>query len=123
MRYAILGDIHANLAALEAVLEIVDAEGIRTIAQVGDVVGYGAAPAEVIQVLRDLRASGVDLVTVGQYLRPTMKHLPVERFVAPEEFTRIRDAGNELGFSHIESGPFVRSSYHAGEQAHAARTV
>ncbi|MCK9486490.1 MAG: lipoyl synthase [Dehalococcoidia bacterium] len=88
----------------------------------GLMVGLGETVEEVVQVLRDLRASGVDLVTVGQYLRPTPKHLPVERFVTPEEFEHIRQAGVDLGFSHVEAGPFVRSSYHAGEQARAARS-
>lgn len=87
----------------------------------GLMLGLGERPEEVLQVLEDLRAAGVDLVTVGQYLRPTTKHLPVDRYVTPEEFATVREAGERLGFSHIESGPFVRSSYHAGEQAHAAR--
>lgn len=87
----------------------------------GLMVGLGETFDEVVQVLRDLRANGVDLVTVGQYLRPSTKHLPVERFVPPEEFARIRQEGESLGFAHIEAGPFVRSSYHAGEQAQAAR--
>jgi len=87
----------------------------------GLMVGLGETFEEVLVVLRDLRDAGVDLVTVGQYLRPTPKHLPVDRYVSPEEFERIREAGDALGFAHVEAGPFVRSSYHAGEQAHAAR--
>jgi lipoyl synthase len=87
----------------------------------GLMVGLGETFEEVVTVLRDLRDAGVDLVTVGQYLRPTPKHLPVDRYVTPEEFDRIREAGDALGFAHVEAGPFVRSSYHAGEQAHAAR--
>jgi len=87
----------------------------------GLMLGLGETFEEVVAVLGDLRVAGVDLVTVGQYLRPSLKHLPVDRYVTPEEFTAIRDAGERLGFAHIESGPFVRSSYHAGEQAHAAR--
>jgi lipoic acid synthetase len=87
----------------------------------GLMLGLGETFEEVVTVLQDLRASGVDLVTVGQYLRPSLKHLPVERFATPEEFEQIRQVGVDLGFSHIESGPFVRSSYHAGEQARAAR--
>ena len=88
----------------------------------GLMLGLGEQFEEVVAVLEDLRAAGVDLVTVGQYLRPTLKHLPVDRYVTPEEFERIREVGERLGFAHIEAGPFVRSSYHAGEQAHAART-
>ncbi len=87
----------------------------------GLMLGLGEQFEEVVAVLEDLRAAGVDLVTVGQYLRPTLKHLPVDRYVTPEEFDRIREVGERLGFAHIEAGPFVRSSYHAGEQAHAAR--
>ncbi|MQC18706.1 MAG: lipoyl synthase [Chloroflexi bacterium] len=88
----------------------------------GLMLGLGETFDEVLTVLHDLRAAGVDLVTVGQYLRPSLKHLPVDRYVTPEEFARVREAGEALGFAHIESGPFVRSSYHAGEQAQAARS-
>ena len=89
----------------------------------GLMLGLGERFEEVVQVLEDLHGAGVDLVTVGQYLRPTPKHLPVDRYVTPEEFAAVREVGERLGFAHIESGPFVRSSYHAGEQAHAARSV
>ena len=87
----------------------------------GLMVGLGETLDEVVAVLEDLRTAGVQLVTVGQYLRPTPKHLPLERYVTPAEFELIREAGERLGFAHIEAGPFVRSSYHAGEQARAAR--
>jgi len=87
----------------------------------GLMVGLGETFEEVVAVLGDLRASGVELVTIGQYLRPTLKHLPVERYVPPEEFAALREVGERLGFAHVEAGPFVRSSYHAGEQAAAAR--
>ncbi|MGE3960154.1 MAG: lipoyl synthase [Dehalococcoidia bacterium] len=89
----------------------------------GLMLGLGETFEEVVTVLEDLRGAGVDLVTVGQYLRPSLKHLPVDRYVTPEEFAAVREAGERLGFAHIESGPFVRSSYHAGEQAQAARTA
>ena len=89
----------------------------------GLMLGLGERFEEVVQVLEDLKAAGVDLVTVGQYLRPTPKHLPVDRYVTPQEFDAVREVGERLGFAHIESGPFVRSSYHAGEHAHAARGV
>ncbi len=88
----------------------------------GLMVGLGETLEEVEQVLADLHAAGVELVTIGQYLRPTPKHLPVTRYVPPEDFARLREFGERLGFAHIEAGPLVRSSYHAGEQAHAART-
>jgi len=87
----------------------------------GLMVGLGET-FEVVAVLGDLRSSGVELVTIGQYLRPTLKHLPVERYVPPEEFAALREVGEQLGFAHVEAGPFVRSSYHAGEQAAAARS-
>ncbi|HZF24626.1 MAG TPA: lipoyl synthase [Steroidobacteraceae bacterium] len=75
--------------------------------------GLGETDAEILETLRDLRAAGVDIVTLGQYLRPTMNHLAVERFVTPEEFASYRAAGLELGFLEIVSGPLVRSSYRA----------
>ncbi len=78
-------------------------------------VGIGEADDEVYDALADLRRVGVDIVTLGQYLRPTPRHAPVARFVTPEQFARFRRFGDELGFSHVESGPLVRSSYHAAE--------
>lgn len=81
----------------------------------GLMVGLGETNEEVLGVLRDLRAHGVNIATIGQYLRPTPKHLPVLRHVTPEEFREFKRAGLEMGFSHVESGPLVRSSYHAAE--------
>ena len=81
----------------------------------GLMLGLGETSEEVLAVLRDLRAAGVRVVTIGQYLRPTPAHLPVLRYVPPEEFLKYRDAGLALGFSHVESGPLVRSSYHAAQ--------
>ena len=75
--------------------------------------GLGEREEEVLEVLRDLREAGVDVVTLGQYLQPTKNHLRVERFVHPREFEAFRDRGMALGFLHVESGPLVRSSYHA----------
>ena len=86
----------------------------------GVMVGLGETFEELRQTLADLRAHDVDLVTVGQYLRPSAKHLPVERYWHPDEFAAIAEAGRALGFRHIEAGPLVRSSYHAGEQQRAA---
>jgi lipoic acid synthetase len=65
--------------------------------------------------MRDLRAHGVGILTLGQYLRPSPKHLPIIRYVPPEEFDAYRRAGQEMGFAHVESGPLVRSSYHAAK--------
>jgi lipoic acid synthetase len=75
--------------------------------------GLGERDEEVLEVLGDLREAGVDVVTLGQYLQPTKTHLPVERFVHPREFETFRERGMALGFLHVESGPLVRSSYHA----------
>ena len=75
--------------------------------------GLGEEPGEVREVLRDLRSAGVDVVTLGQYLRPTAEHVPVERYVPPVEFDAWKEEGATLGFLHVEAGPLVRSSYHA----------
>jgi lipoic acid synthetase len=82
----------------------------------GIMLGLGETWDEVRRVLAGLRGAGCDIVTVGQYLRPSPKHLPVERFVPPEEFAEIAEEGRRLGFRHVESGPLVRSSYHAHRQ-------
>ena len=79
----------------------------------GLMLGLGETTSEVLHVMRDLHASGVRILTLGQYLRPSPRHLPIIRYVAPEEFAELRRAGLEMGFSHVESGPLVRSSYHA----------
>jgi lipoic acid synthetase len=81
----------------------------------GLMLGLGETTGEVLEVMRDLRARGVDILTVGQYLRPSPKHLPIARYAPPEEFEELRRAGHEMGFAHVESGPLVRSSYHAAQ--------
>lgn len=81
----------------------------------GIMLGLGETRDEVVQTLKDLRAIGVDAVTIGQYLRPTMKHLPVSEFVHPDEFKEYEGIGEELGFAFVASGPFIRSSYNAIE--------
>jgi lipoyl synthase len=83
----------------------------------GLMLGLGETPEEVLAVMRDLRGSRVDILTLGQYLRPSPKHLPVVRYVPPAEFDEFRRAGYEMGFGHVESGPLVRSSYHASNHA------
>jgi lipoic acid synthetase len=80
------------------------------------ILGMGETPSEVTDALADLRDAGCDLVTIGQYLRPTTHHLPVDRWVTPDEFAEHKRAGEALGIPHVESGPLVRSSYHAGKQ-------
>jgi lipoic acid synthetase len=82
----------------------------------GMMLGLGEERAEISETLRDLRAVGCDIVTIGQYLRPSELHLPIVRYVPPEEFAELKAEGLALGFRHVESGPLVRSSYHAHEQ-------
>ena len=79
----------------------------------GIMLGLGEAEEEVYETLRDLRANQVDVVTIGQYLQPSKKHLPVKDFISPEQFKKYEEYGLELGFRHVESGPLVRSSYKA----------
>jgi lipoic acid synthetase len=79
----------------------------------GLMLGLGETADEVLQVMRDLRAHNVDILTLGQYLRPSPKHLPIVRYVTPAEFDEFREEGRAMGFAHVESGPLVRSSYHA----------
>jgi lipoyl synthase len=83
----------------------------------GLMLGLGERDDEVLQVMRELRAHRVEVLTLGQYLRPSPKHLPIVRYVPPEEFDEFRRAGYQMGFSHVESGPLVRSSYHAADGA------
>jgi lipoic acid synthetase len=83
----------------------------------GLMLGLGETRDELLEVCADLRSVGCDMITLGQYLQPTPEHLPVERFVPPEEFDEIGEQVRTLGFSMVASGPFVRSSYHAGEMA------
>jgi lipoic acid synthetase len=83
----------------------------------GLMLGLGETAGEVLSVMRDLRASRVDILTLGQYLRPSPKHLPIVRYVPPAEFDELRRAGQAMGFAHVESGPLVRSSYHAADAA------
>jgi len=86
----------------------------------GLMLGLGESREELIATLRDLRAASVELLTLGQYLRPSAGHLPVSRYYAPAEFRELETIGRELGFAHVESGPLVRSSYHAKRQAGVA---
>jgi len=81
------------------------------------ILGMGERPEEVVEAMTDLREAGCEIVTMGQYLRPTSMHLPVDRWVTPDEFAEHKRLGEEeLGIPHVEAGPLVRSSYHAGEQ-------
>lgn len=86
----------------------------------GVMVGLGESSQELIEVFSDLGTRGVDILTIGQYLRPSKDHLPIARFYEPEEFVYLRSQALRFGFQHVESGPLVRSSYHAHEQADVA---
>lgn len=100
-------------------LELLERAGMRQprpITKSGIMLGLGETRAEVREVLGDLRAVECDVITIGQYLRPSAKHLPMDRFVPPAEFDELRDEALALGFRHVESGPLVRSSYHAERQ-------
>lgn len=92
-------------------LRLLKEAGMRT--KSGIMLGLGETKEEVLQTMQDLRDSHVDVITIGQYLQPTKKHLRVHRFVHPDEFKELRDAGYNMGFDYVESGPLVRSSYHS----------
>jgi lipoyl synthase len=93
------------------VLRTLKEGGMRT--KTGIMLGLGETMDEVVQTMKDLRANQVDVITIGQYLQPTKRHLPVVRFVHPDEFAQLRETGYQLGFDYVESGPLVRSSYHS----------
>ena len=88
----------------------------RSVTKSGMMLGVGEELDETRQAMRDLRSADCDVLTLGQYLRPSLQHIPIERYVSPAEFAELREEGLEMGFRHVESGPLVRSSYHADEQ-------
>jgi lipoyl synthase len=94
----------------------------QMVAKSGVMVGLGETTDELLAVFRDMRAHRIDVLTVGQYLRPSAKHAPVERYYRPEEFVELKAAAMAMGFGHVESGPLVRSSYHADEQVPQGRS-
>jgi lipoyl synthase len=96
-------------------LAYVKQANVNTPTKSGLMLGLGETIDEVLDVMRDLRKSNVDILTLGQYMRPSPKHLPIVRYVAPEEFADLKARGYEMGFRHVESGPLVRSSYHASD--------
>ena len=112
------GDYDQSLELLERAKRI-EPGGVT---KSGMMVGLGETWDEIVETMRDLRSVDCDLLTVGQYLRPSQKHAPLSRWYTPEEFEEIRSQGVALGFRHVASGPLVRSSYHADEQ-HVAATM
>ncbi|MEL6779728.1 MAG: lipoyl synthase [Cyanobacteria bacterium J06597_16] len=97
------------------VLRYVKAADASVPTKSGLMVGHGETQAELIEAMKDLRAVACDRLTIGQYMRPSLAHLPVQKYWTPEEFDQLGEIARDMGFSHVRSGPLVRSSYHAGE--------
>ena len=112
-------DLARSLELLRAAKEMEP----RSRTKSGLMVGLGETMAEVKELLDAMRAHGIEIVTIGQYLRPSLKHHPLIRYWHPDEFAELKQYGVGLGFAHVESGPLVRSSYHAHEQAVAAEAI
>ncbi len=106
-------DIRASYETTLDVLKFAKGYAPQVVTKTSLMLGLGETDAEIEQALADIRAADVDVVTLGQYMRPTKNHLPVQRFVTPEEFLRYRDIGMAMGFLEVVSGPLVRSSYRA----------
>lgn len=116
-------DYAHSLRLLQEFKRRMRARGLEVPTKSGVMVGLGEDDAEILDVMRDLRAHEVDMLTVGQYLAPSAHHFPVQRYVAPEVFAMFEREAGSMGFSHAACGPMVRSSYHADQQAHAAGVV
>jgi lipoic acid synthetase len=109
---------------LELLARAAEARGSRIKAtKSGIMAGLGETEEEIVELMRDLRRARVDIFTVGQYLQPTKKHLPILRYYSPREFERLHEAGMKAGFVYVESGPLVRSSYHAGRASDAMEAL
>ena len=113
------GDYDQSLELLERAKRLAP-DGVT---KSGMMVGLGETRDEIAETMEDLRAVDCDLLTIGQYLRPSDKHAPLSRWYTPDEFVELRELGESMGFRHVASGPLVRSSYHADEQHRAASTV
>jgi lipoic acid synthetase len=116
-------DYAHSLRLLQEFKRRMRARGLEVPTKSGLMVGLGEDDPEILDVMRDLRAHEVDMLTVGQYLSPSAHHFPVQRYVAPEVFAMFEREAGSMGFSHAACGPMVRSSYHADQQAHAAGVV
>ena len=108
---------YANYQQTLTLLQISKQFDAQMLTKSGIMVGLGETVTELLETMQDIRNTGCDILTIGQYLSPSPRHLPIQRYYTPEEFDEFREAGIEMGFRHVESGPLVRSSYHAGEQA------
>ena len=108
--------------ALHLLRRAKEVAGYPVLTKSGIIAGLGESNDEIVATMADLRAVGVDVVTIGQYLQPSSKHAPIDRWVHPDEFRWFREQGEALGFGSVFSGPLVRSSYRADEQRHAAET-
>jgi lipoic acid synthetase len=109
-----------SLTLLRRAAERRDLEARGMLTKSGIMVGLGETFDEVVELMKDLRSVSCDIMTIGQYLQPHARRLPVERYVTPEEFERWREIGMSMGFHHVQSSPLTRSSYHAREQASPA---
>ncbi len=109
-------DYHQTLTLLERAARRRDRDGRGMLTKSGIMVGLGETFEEVVELMKDLRSVSCDIMTIGQYLQPYERRLPVERYVTPEEFARYKEVGQSLGFHHVESSPLTRSSYHARQQ-------
>jgi len=95
----------------------------RPLVKTGMMIGLGETPGELLETFAILAGAGIEILTIGQYLRPTLEHLPVARYVPPDEFSSLRDEAMTLGFRHVEAGPLVRSSYHARRHTESAGSL
>jgi lipoic acid synthetase len=102
-------------AIYERSLELLERAKSRTLTKSGLMVGLGETWRELLETMRDLRSVGCEVLTIGQYLAPSKDHAPISRYYTPEEFQELKQLGTEMGFSHVESGPLVRSSYRAAK--------
>ena len=108
---------YANYQQTLTLLQVSKQLDAQMLTKSGVMVGLGETVTELLETMQDIRNTGCDILTIGQYLSPSPRHLPIQRYYTPEEFDELKAAGIEMGFRHVESGPLVRSSYHAGEQA------
>jgi lipoic acid synthetase len=110
-----------SLELLRRAREMAPGLGLELATKTGMMLGLGETREEVLRAMEEIAAQGAHILTLGQYLQPTPEHLPIERYVHPDEFAEYKRLGETMGFKHVEAGPLVRSSYHAFEQEESAR--